>query len=45
MRQKFFKNVEFETQRRAEDEFPLFSTPAGKKCKYLIQKTIRYYVC
>ena len=30
MRQKFFKNVEFETQRGAEDEFALFSTPAGK---------------
>ena len=28
--EKFFKNVEFETQRRAEDEFAFFSTSAGK---------------
>ena len=31
MREKFFKNVEFETQREAEDEFTFFSTSAGKK--------------
>ena len=28
--EKFFKNVEFETQMRAEDEFAFFSTSAGK---------------
>ena len=38
MREKFFKNVEFETQRGAGDEFTFFSTSAGKKYKYLIKK-------